>query len=120
MATATDESTPKVPTITLPAETAAEQLDRAAERIRNRNRQLTFDVGQAGGEPDYASLKIAGDFGIRRDLKRRSEVHVVVTDSYGEVLVEGDATVTSVQFKDKTDAHGNVTTERIHVASLGA
>jgi hypothetical protein len=93
-----------------------DDIERAAQRLGS---QLSFDVGHAGGRPDMASLKIAGAIAIGQDLKRRAEVHVVVTDHAGEVLIESDAVVTSIQFKDSTDQHGNVSTERIHTATLG-
>lgn len=118
MATTTDDTmTVQIgddPPVTL----TPEQIDRAADRLRQR--QLTFDVGKAGGSPDLASIKIAGSLPLWRDLKRQTVVHVTVTDEFGEVIVDSDAKITGVAFKDDEDKHGNITTERIHTATLGA
>ena len=95
-----------------------DEIERTAEGLRPK-RQLTFDVGSAGGEPDFASLKIAGSFTVWKDLKRRSFVHVTVTDHFGEMVCEADGTISGVMFKDKEDQHGNISTERIHTAQLG-
>lgn len=93
----------------------ADRLEGARDRMRGE--QLSFNVGQAGGKPDFASVKIGGDFAIGKDLKRRTQVVVTVALDDGTVLCQGRRTVSSIQFKDTEDKHGDVTTERIHTVS---
>ncbi len=100
----------------IPVDEFGDAVDAAAARLRNR--QLSFDVGVAGGQPDFASLKISGDLGIGQDLKRRRSVQVSVTTEDGELLAQASGVVTGIAFRDKEDKHGNVTVERIHTITL--
>ncbi len=99
------------------------ELDAVRDRLRHEaidrlGEQLTFDTG-AGfkAAPDFATLKIAGQFGVERDLRYKESVTVTVTDMHGEVLCSGPATVGWPAFKDKTS--GEMTfTERAHTATI--
>lgn len=83
-------------------------------------RQLTFEIaGIDKDNPEFGSLKLSGTIPLFKDLQRREAVQIVVTDSKGEVLVETSATVTAIHFKDEVDKRGDITTERIHTASVG-
>ncbi len=112
---------------TMDPPTSAE-LDEARDRLRDdapdgalfdAPSQLSSDIGAGRKDaPDFATLKVTGDIGLVADLKRRQNITVTVTDHLGEVICSRPATVTSIQFKDKTDQHGVTTTERIHVAAV--
>ena len=79
--------------------------------------QLSFDVG--GAVPQSASLRIGGSAGLSRELRKGEEVYVRVMDADGGVLSDGYAWVVGVEFRDKRDAHGNLTsTERRHTVQL--
>lgn len=103
----------------IPYEEFEDRANAAVERIRARTgEQLSFDTG-AGfkATPDFATLKIAGQFGVTRDLRYKEAVNVTVTDLHGEVICSGPATVGWPAFKDKTS--GELTfTERAHTASI--
>jgi hypothetical protein len=97
----------------VPLEEFGERIGRARDGMRRGN-QLSFDVGSAGGSPDFATLKVAGELPLARDLKRQVEVIVTVSLDDGTVLTTGRRKVTGVHFKDVEDKHGAITTTRIH------
>jgi len=75
-----------------------DEFERRAAQIRGgTRRQLSFDVGSAGGSPDFGSVKFGGSLLLDRDLERK---------------------VVAVGFKDTEDKHGDIITERIHTVSL--
>jgi hypothetical protein len=92
------------------------RTDQAIDRLRGE--QLSFDTG-AGfkAAPDFATLKIAGQFGVERDLRYKEAVTITVTDANGELLTTSPATIGWPSFKDKTT--GELTfTERAHTATI--
>lgn len=81
--------------------------------------QLSFALGTGRKDaPDFASLKIAGQLAVEKDLLYGQPVTIMVTDSHGEVIAEGSAAVGYPAFKDHFDKHGGKTVERMHVATL--
>lgn len=90
-----------------------EHLEQQA-KSGQRGQQLSFNVGLPGNKPDFGEVKISGGFFVGHDLKRQAEVIVTVTDTDGTVLAHGKRKVTGIHFKDNEDAHGNVSTTRIH------
>lgn len=102
----------------VPYDEFADRAQAASDRLRAEHRQLSFDVGALGAEPEFASLKLTGSLNLDRDLKRRQALTIVVSDpATGEVICERSATITAIGFKDTTDKYGTMT-ERIHTATI--
>lgn len=109
------------PPTTADLDAARERLQDEAhdERLFDAPSQLSFNLGTGRRDaPDFATVKIAGQLDVSKDLLYGQSVTVTVTDHHGEVIAEGAAAVGYPAFKDHFDKHGGKTVERIHTATI--
>lgn len=93
------------------------------ERNSHQEQELSYEVGleRRGQSPSVASFKLRGPImSFRRELGVDDDVHVVVTDADGEVILSTLGVVRGIHFKKHKGTERRPSfVERIHSIALG-